>query len=243
MKNNNELAKEFAVWCWGKEVGSDISKIESLFSTFLAEQELKEKDYEILSIIHVKTKNIFDKKKEDEFWSKTSNTWIGEFNLNTEYIINSIKRKSDNEIFTIGDKLYYNGYTGDGNFILKEIEFEKAPSDKGTGKLTFIHTHKLLCKWLDIEKLQKDRQPLFKTEDGVDIFEGDEYCYFRFHSWTCDMAIANEKFYSQDKFSTNSLYFSTKEKAEEYILMNKPCLSLNDLLNNWGEISCRPFHL
>ena len=24
-------------------------------------------------------------------------------------------------------------------------------------------------------------------------------------------------------------YFSTKEKAEEYILMNKPCLSINDL--------------
>ena len=24
-------------------------------------------------------------------------------------------------------------------------------------------------------------------------------------------------------------YFSTKEKAEEYILLNKPCLSLNDI--------------
>jgi len=29
--------------------------------------------------------------------------------------------------------------------------------------------------------------------------------------------------------------FSTKEKAEEYILINKPLISLNDLLNKWSR--------
>lgn len=32
-------------------------------------------------------------------------------------------------------------------------------------------------------------------------------------------------------------YFSTKEAAEEYILMNKPCLSYNDVINKWWSIA------
>ena len=31
--------------------------------------------------------------------------------------------------------------------------------------------------------------------------------------------------------NTGNKYFSTKETAEEYILMNKPCLSITDILN------------
>ena len=30
-------------------------------------------------------------------------------------------------------------------------------------------------------------------------------------------------------------FFSTKEAAEQYILENKPCLSLNDLLEVWAD--------
>ena len=80
-----------------------------------------------------------------------------------------------------------------------------------------------------LKNLIKIKTSLFTTEDGIEIFKGDEYCYFRFHSWTYDMVIANEDFYSQDKLSTNGLYFSTKEKADKYILINKPCLSVEDV--------------
>lgn len=34
----------------------------------------------------------------------------------------------------------------------------------------------------------------------------------------------------------NCLQFSTKEKAEEYVLMNKPVLSLNDIFKNVEEM-------
>ena len=69
---------------------------------------------------------------------------------------------------------------------------------------------------------------MFTTEDGVDIFEGDKY-------FICTASLSNcinnegivSKFF---KPNPNYKYFSTKEKAEEYILMNKPVLSLNDIL-------------
>lgn len=69
---------------------------------------------------------------------------------------------------------------------------------------------------------------LFRSEDGVDIFEGDDVWGIEIITW--------------DVFKRNSLTdpksvlenwlhgkFSTKEKAEDYILMNKPCLSINDI--------------
>lgn len=39
--------------------------------------------------------------------------------------------------------------------------------------------------------------------------------------------------YGKKNESPNKLHkhFSTKEKAEEYIIMNKPCLSINDVLS------------
>ena len=37
--------------------------------------------------------------------------------------------------------------------------------------------------------------------------------------------------------ANNVKYFSTKEKAEEYVLMNKPCLSINDISD------CLTFHM
>ena len=34
--------------------------------------------------------------------------------------------------------------------------------------------------------------------------------------------------------------FSTKEAAEQYILENKPCLSLNDIISVWEEDGYQP---
>lgn len=76
--------------------------------------------------------------------------------------------------------------------------------------------------------VEKIKQPLFTTEDGVDIFEGDSY-----YSYNLELDISSKFDSACLKISgknTDNKYFSTKEKAEEYILMNKPCLSLNDVL-------------
>ena len=173
-------------------------------------EEIVEKDYEILSLIEDKLIYNCDKYSKD-YINQLFNT-IG---VN----IHSVKRLSDGEIFTVGDKV-----VGYNNSIAKIKTIDLV------GEISLnIGTDK--HEGFSLKNLKKSKQPLFTTEDGVDIFEGDNYCYFRFHSWTCDNAIANKEFYYQDKFSKNSLYFSTKEKAEEYILMNKPCLSLKEVLD------------
>jgi len=81
----------------------------------------------------------------------------------------------------------------------------------------------------DIIKVKK--QPLFTTEDGVDIFESDEYYQIHYpENWEITKGIA-EKIINYINLIESKVLYSTKEKAEEYMLLNKPCLSLNDLLN------------
>lgn len=70
----------------------------------------------------------------------------------------------------------------------------------------------------------KFKKPLFKTFDGVDIFEGD-----RVYSVTPGFCIG----YSGSlKYKPIQPCFSTKEKAEEFIVMHKPCLSIQEIKNN-----------
>lgn len=64
---------------------------------------------------------------------------------------------------------------------------------------------------------------LFRSEDGVDIFEGDKTCWI--NNWT----VTNFADWKRNN-NKKELHFSTKEAAEEYILMNKPQYSLNDII-------------
>lgn len=71
------------------------------------------------------------------------------------------------------------------------------------------------------EEFNKQDQLLFTTEDGVDIFKGDKYYYVTL-LFNIEENHAFAGYYPANKFST-------KKKAEEYVLMNKPCLSINDV--------------
>lgn len=77
--------------------------------------------------------------------------------------------------------------------------------------------------WKKVEKL-------FTTEDGVDIYENDKY--FPIHKRYLDKGpdcIAQKEFkdciYTHEDF----IKFSTKQKAEEYIYLNKPRFSFKDM--------------
>ena len=75
--------------------------------------------------------------------------------------------------------------------------------------------------------LYKAKQPLFTTEDGVDIYEGDTSYGVR----KTDFQIIPVTHHNSMYVYKNFLEFSTKEKAEEYVLMNKPCLSINNVID------------
>jgi len=119
--------------------------------------------------------------------------------------IHSIKRLSDGEIFTCDDN------TNGG--IIKSISIVGSTLEFKVNGSCFL------------DGLVKLKEPLLTTEDGVDIFEGDVYHVVNSY---------NLQYCSTQSHGHNSKIpyktFSTKEAAEEYILMNKPCnLSISDI--------------
>lgn len=78
--------------------------------------------------------------------------------------------------------------------------------------------------------------PLFVTEDKVDVYENDKF-FFIASNWKSYLgkAIRNHKY---SKW-LHPIY-STKDAAENYIKMNKPCLSLNDVLSITNKTSFVP---
>lgn len=182
-----------------------------------------EKNYEIISVISTGKCESYDKGRiiiisksdySEECWiNKGMSIKDGSFN------IYSIKRLSDNSIFTIGDKIISDLLIDDKGFIITHFSIVNELFICGNKRSAFLK-----------DSIKFIKQPLFKTEDNVDIFEGDN-CWSVDATFTkLEIKIINNN-YSKE-FLNIDKQFSTKEKAEEYILMNKPCLSLNDVINN-----------
>jgi len=189
-------------------------------------KKILEKDYEILSFIVNQSKGVLIvgdivTKVGDGFKGTSShNRGIiagdseNEFLSKDHWSIHSVKRLSDGEVFTIGDNCEFGILTR--IFLIKYIN----------GKdiiMTSTKNSNYSCNILYLKKL---KQPLFTTEDGVEIFEGDNIYTVHLDDWTIEYF---EKLNKLDFTASNDKDFSTKEKAEEYIIMNKPCLSINDI--------------
>jgi hypothetical protein len=94
------------------------------------------------------------------------------------------------------------------------IEFD----DNGCTCTGFSKNHVVHATKEEYDK--QNREPILTTEDGVEIFEGDRVDY------------VTVQLYSNFTFTTKGFmpkehirYFSTKEKAQEYIDNNKPVFS------------------
>jgi len=197
-------------------------------------EEVIEKDYEILEY-----------RTEDGISCKAPFLQDShQFYMNERCKINSIKRKSDGEIFTVGDKCSPIGKYRDNIHSITKIWF----CNPGYLRLSSNNYT------LGIKDIQKVKKPLFTTEDGVDIFENDKIYWI--NAYTLDDVYCDTYYQDCGEFDLKDglisvkefnklnkddnelalLGFSTKEKAEEYIIMNKPCLSLNDIFKNVEEL-------
>jgi hypothetical protein len=123
--------------------------------------------------------------------------------------IHSVRRLSDGEVFTVGDRVRLSG-TATAPIISFEIRHGEMWA---RGDLT------------------KAKQPLFTTEDGKEVYVGDEY-WFLSHS----NAANGFEIYHHD-FATHKgdhgdrwKYFSTEEAAANWVLWNKPTLSLANVM-------------
>jgi len=185
-------------------------------------QKLEELDYEIISL--KLTGGVILTFKDGKCIHRTDNENPDiTFNLNrclstlsSRESINSVKRKSDGEVFTIGDVI--------SNMCDSEQKISELYINKDGKMCVYTST---TCRFT-IQNIKKVKTPLFTTEDGVEIFQGDNFTVLQLSSFTFIESCKH-------KPGNGFIAFSTKEKAEEYILLNKPCLSLNDLLSTWGN--------
>lgn len=166
--------------------------------------------------------------------------------------ITSVRRLSDGEVFTVGDEVrivskavfgwdrnpihrikYFALEDGGQLFIPCETDIpvcgNNLQSDAYKSGIFYID---------DIAKLPAappKPQVLFTTEDGVQIHQGYEGKIWRVfikpHSF--EMWKPYEIGMPQYINSAEEKYFSTEATAKEFCIMNKPCLSVNDILALW----------
>jgi hypothetical protein len=172
-------------------------------------EEVIEKDYEIVSYVAKDNPNNITTKRRgahlhEEYWK-----------------INSVKRLSDEEIFTLGDrvKVYEHGSiktiteiaVNDTESILTEGIWLRYDS----GSSHMIHAIKV-------------KNPIFLTHDGIDIFAGDKVWYVSKGNFYYYHIIA----FPEVKFNSDlNAYFLTREDAEDYIKKNKIVFTTEDGVN------------
>lgn len=131
---------------------------------------------------------------------------LSQCNVYPEQTINSIKRLSDNQIFSIGDKVLTD-FSVDGVQVIKEFTLEDDKLHIKLGKENSV-------VFISYRKLDKLRvaEVILTTDDGVDLYHGDRY-YSVSDTLAIDECITNEKTW----YVMNVKRFSTLSKAEHYV--------------------------
>lgn len=184
-------------------------------------EEVVEKDYEVLSY----TTNVVE----------TGSDWV------VESKISSVKRLSDEAVFSVGDSVVVPKQTKDfykySDYTIKS--FKVWPEYYKHNKLMAIVENGCHIPLDELKHYKKE--PIFTTEDGKDIFEGDEYWCVHSYDFFLRDYIAETGIYNK-----NYKRFSTKEAAEEYIRNNKPMYTLKDIekcVENWGLCKVEGEHI
>jgi len=201
-------------------------------------EEVKQPIYEILSYKYDNRIFTYDNTeslgKNIRNYLDKNNSIIQSYDMHLLKIppeIHSVKRLSDNKVFTISDdlKLAYG--------------FHKIQSIKLINDQIVFYCHKQAsctgwsatcnCTVL-IQNAQKPNSKIYTTEDGVDIFDQEDYEKL----WGVALQASGNDVIRQGtrmglgESSTppmNRKWFWDKKKAQEYLLYNRPCLSINDI--------------
>lgn len=148
-----------------------------------------------------------------------------------KYEIFTVQRESDLEAFCIGDRI---GWGEIGNYETTLLSFRINASRENRLEFEYQVTDKTrsFCDFSDAIRLHKKNPkplPIFTTEDGKEVFPEDT-----FSVWKVDPDFQILTFAACDcspKARQTSKYFSTREAANSWILWNKPCLSVAEVIS------------
>ncbi len=214
LKENPELCKEISdahTSMWFLE--SKNKTMDELWRELVKSNTEPERDWEIVSAI-----------RNGDSAPRPYNSMHESYWEQITFKIHSVKRKSDGEIFSVGDKTNYGIIESFSTISASgmNVRFTKPISDSIILKG---------CSFMPIETIKKSK-PLFTTSDGVNVFEGDTV-YFVNEYFEIIKHIATK----EDSLMITT-YFSTLEAAEMYCLKNKPLLSfkeISDVCFGWSN--------
>lgn len=191
-------------------------------------REEKKPEYTILSF----TDSYNNYKRYSEGFSINLQYFYPESTLlaNQTVKIYSVRRESDGEVFTLGDKIKHD-YEKEVGWEITLFHFR----DNDLARINVKckgYVDSTFCGVKDIVKIKEVK--LFTTEDGVDIYKGDEF-YYLAASRPLDTYPINKIGYMTAALGSTAASahkrFSTKEKAEEYVLMNRLLFNVHDMLS------------
>lgn len=188
---------------------------------------LKEDGYEILSFSSgyagAPRAYIF-KKLPNGLYSKGTGDSTLEHGL-TYWDIFSIKRLSDGEIFSIFDKVSER-LSDKKDFIIESFNIYHDRLVIGIKKKS-THTT------TGFRFLDKVKEPIFTTFDGVEIYKNQPYWGLYTKTWLLEYVDEGIHYNLKEDELPDSTYltFAKKENIEKYIKENKPQYSLNDIRN------------
>jgi len=229
-------------------------------------EEVIEKDYQILKEMY---SNVFAQIKHKIISVKRLSD--GEvFSLNDKAKLTAFGGCVDTieEINLVDSKIYLRALAGTWNQELKDVEKVKEPlfisfdgekifedtvvfvpqlisntwksflEMKGRDVITKSSCVLAFAKKENAEEYIKTYKN-YKTADGSPIVKGQTFYLYDDKWFKC----LEGKFggFKSDKWVGKR--YKTKEEVEELILMNKPCLSLNELLDAWGERGNREYYV
>ena len=145
----------------------------------------------------------------------------------------SVKRLSDGEVFTVGDRVMTQGSRG-SNITPPIRQFRlrhRCIGKDSTGTYLYGDLDRIWIVWEAgcggnwLESTVKLKQPIFLTHDGEDIFDGDKVWYVNKQDHYKSYFIASK---NQSFFSDRMAYFLTRQDAEDYIEKNKVLFTTED---------------
>lgn len=162
----------------------------------------------------------------------TYNQWVEAY-MRLNIPIHSVKN-SEEEVFTVGDEVEY---------IQKNDYYEKFNVGQfkiDNGKFIMAATQSNPRTAWNIEFLTKvePKKPLFKTEDGFDVFEQDQY--FQIHEDVSGYVVTNAFLKATYYIDNPAIRFKEKANADKYVAENRKSISykeLEDWVRKHGIIS------
>jgi hypothetical protein len=211
---NDEAAKAFAKFAKkrSEEFPIELWDNEVLYM-FKQHWEKRRTAYEILSFHDLLNRSkVSHNKLQVQYYLERPNS----------YKIHSVRRMTDGEVFELGDEVEWSYCKGPH----KIAEFDFPPE-----RIPFVHGKEpcgFSFPFLEMKKVINlpTPKPLFTTEDGVDIYEET----VTLHGINTETWIPGRLHFSRIFQDPEWKWFAIPYNRDRYILMNKPLLSINEVM-------------